>query len=146
MIFLILNLAQFNVKIKTSILLFVSYFSVHTTKISSPFYSKKLNKLELTSNIAACIILYCGTLYSENADAYLQALLFIIILIANAIFFIFSIFSLLRIFIKTNIEKIKLYLPKLTIYYLSCLQWIKNFYRSKKLKKVAFNKKKIYNI
>lgn len=142
-IFLLLNLSQLNINIKTSILLFVSYFSVYTTKICSPFFSKELNKLELTSNVTACIILYSGTLYSEDIGAPLQALIFIVIMIANTIFFILALFSLVRIVVITNITKIKLYFPRFTVYYFYFLQVVKNFSGKKKVKKLmTFHSKK----
>lgn len=123
--FLFVNIFQFNINIKTALLLLFSFYSVYAMKIYSPFVSKDLNALELTSNVTACIILYSGTLYANDIGVYWQAFFFINIMISNSLFLILCLFSLIKVFFNTNIIKIQYYFPQLTASYMSILKTIK---------------------
>lgn len=137
-------MVQLDMNKKTTFLLFVSGISVYATKICSPFFSKELNKLELASNIAAGIILFSGKLYSENIVKFWQALLFIIIMISNTIFFSFSFLFLVRVLIVTNIKKLILYFPRFHFLSLSMFKMMKQYFGKHKVKKMPFKIKKTY--
>ena len=137
--FLLVNIFRINVNIKSSFLLLFSFCSVYTMKIYSPFVSKELNVLELTSNFTTFIILFSGTLYIHNIGVYWQAFLFANIMIFNSLFCILCLLSLIKIFFFTNFQKIQRYFPRLSTIYISFLKTNKTF-RRKSLNIIEFMK------
>ena len=125
--FLLVSIFRFDLQIKSTLLLLFSWFSAYTMKTNSPFVSKELNMLELSSNLTALIILYSGTLYSNNIGVYFQVILFINIMMFNSRFCISCFFSLIKIFFNTFIIKIQRFFPRLTANYVAMLKTNKSF-------------------
>ena len=132
--FLFVNIFQFDINLKTALLLLFSCYSVYAMKKCLPFVSKELNSLELASNITASIILYSGTLYVNDIGVYWQAFLFINIMISNSLFFILCLLSLIKVFFNANLIKIQYYCPRLMANFISLLKTFKEF----RIRKMGF--------
>ena len=132
--FLFVNIFQFDINLKTALLLLFSCYSVYAMKKCLPFVSKELNALELASNITASIILYSGTLYVNDIGVYWQAFLFINIMISNSLFFILCLLSLIKVFFNANLIKIQYYCPRLMANFISLLKTFKEF----RIRKMGF--------
>lgn len=72
---------------KAAILLLFSAISVILTAFKQPFAMRKLNQLELYSNLAVCVSIYAGALYiQEKVNDTLKIFLFIFIILVNLLF------------------------------------------------------------
>ena len=117
-IFISLNLFQdLSLIGKTMILIFFSFSSFLLTFHERPFLLRKMNILELYSNLSASLTLVLGTIYISNENEFLNVLCFFFVALVNICFGYLWLTTIIKILIMTHEQKIKKYYPKLTACY-----------------------------
>lgn len=100
---------------KAALLLMFSASSVVLTALHQPFQMKKLNQLELYSNLAVCVSIYAGTLYvQEKVNETIKIILFLFILFVNLIFGFMWLFLAFELFFFNHFKCFFKYFPKIS--------------------------------
>ena len=63
-----------------------SFFSFLVTFYARPFILRKMNILELYSNLSAALTIYSGALYVMEVGDWLKALCFVNVVLINGVF------------------------------------------------------------
>lgn len=97
---------------KANILLFVTFISFIRTELCKPFSLKRMNILELYSNMSASIVLISGIVYLLGVNEYYEVVIFLIILITNSVFLFLWFNSMIDIVLSIYSERLMRFCPK----------------------------------
>lgn len=106
------NLSIFN---KATLMLSFSFVSFLITYYSRPFLLKKMNVLELYSNLSSALTIYAGALYIMDVGDWLKAICFATVVLLNCIFSYFWISSMISIIFHAHFETREKFFPKITL-------------------------------
>ena len=81
-----MQLFNINMQQKAHFLLFMTLSSTYLTIISEPFNDYGLNYINNLSNLSSSLVLFCGCLYLFDVNEFVKPLLYILIILINAIF------------------------------------------------------------
>ena len=134
-IFISVNLFQeMSLIEKTSILMFFSFSSFLLTFHEKPFLLKKINIIELYSNLSASLTLLLGAIYISNKNEIINAMSFFFVVLVNICFGYLWLTTIIKIMIISHLPKIKKCFPKLALYCLAVYNYLRNYTLQRNLK------------
>ena len=115
-IFISVNLFEsISIFSKATLMLSFSFLSFLITFYTRPFILRKMNILELYSNLSSALTIFSGALYIMDVGEWLKAFCFMNVIIINGIFAYVWLSSMMNIVFDAHFETCAKYLPNLSM-------------------------------
>lgn len=100
---------------KATIMLSFSFLSFIITYYTRPFILRKMNILELYSNLSSALTIFSGALYILDVGDWLKAFCFVNVIIINGVFSYVWLSSMMNIVFHAHFETCEKYFPKMAL-------------------------------